>query len=889
MLPNILAAPLPRALLAAAALAATPGWSSAQIRCSSGAGTVLERGWAAYRADSNRLAAARFEAAHRLCPKNIDAQVGLGFAWLRLGRVATADSLFRALLARTSTNSDVWEGRARAALRLGDTAAALTAARRGLALAPENQELRSFTDRFSTPAPPTKRGTPKRPATLQLSSRTQGAGFEVYEGHAWRPFYIRGVNFGVALPGRFPTEFPEDSSTYKGWLETIAAMHANALRVYTILPPSFYRALRTWNLGHPDRPLWLIHGVWVELPPSHDFAEPAGEGAFQAEMRRVVDVIHGAASIERRPGHASGTYDADVSSWVLAYIVGREWEPFAVEAFAARRPGGRYSGRYLQARAPAMELWLARQCDVMLGYEVDTYNAIRPIAYTNWPTLDPLDHPTEATTALEDYWRRRTKTVSEARLEYENDAIGLDANLIQPTFDNPAGWFASYHVYPYYPDFISLEPRYRHTRSAEGPSNYYGYLRDLVGHHRGIPIVIAEYGVPSSRGMAHWQAQGWQHGGHDERAMAAIDARLTREIKEAGAAGSVIFAWMDEWFKKNWAVIEYEIPRDNTRLWHNVMDPEQNYGILGQYSRRADALRLGGDPAPWRALPQVQQGGGGFIQALRAAADESYMYLAVELRPGAFAWNSLGIEIALDTYLPRTGQHRLPRSGLPSEIGFEFLIDLAGPDSATLRVTPDYQRHDAWLDPTSGDDFGRFSRRPVITRDRSDARFDSLFIITNRARFGRDGTFYPSRRYDRGVLRHGSEAVSTLRDWYLDEAAGLLQLRIPWDLLNVTDPSTRTLLFDRHTEGAFGTVKAEDFHVGLSVYRKGTDLTVVDALPEPRNGMWRVGDFDGWQWHGWTKPQSHARLKPVYDSLKALWEESPSGAPDRPSRRVPSN
>jgi hypothetical protein len=42
-----------------------------------------------------------------------------------------------------------------------------------------------------------------------------------------------------------------------------------------------------------------------------------------------------------------------------------------------------------------------------------------------------------------------------------------------------------------------------------------------------------------------------------------------------------VFAWMDEWFKKSWAVADYEIPPENTRRWHNVMDAEQAYGILG--------------------------------------------------------------------------------------------------------------------------------------------------------------------------------------------------------------------------------------------------------------------------------------------------------------------
>ena len=49
------------------------------------------------------------------------------------------------------------------------------------------------------------------------------------------------------------------------------------------------------------------------------------------------------------------------------------------------------------------------------------------------------------------------------------------------------------------------------------------------------------------------------HGGHDERAQATIDVRLTKEIREAGLAGGILFAWIDEWFKHNWVVIDFEI------------------------------------------------------------------------------------------------------------------------------------------------------------------------------------------------------------------------------------------------------------------------------------------------------------------------------------------
>src|SRR5205823_8746842 len=83
-------------------------------------------------------------------------------------------------------------------------------------------------------------------------------------------------------------------------------------------------------------------------------------------------------------------------------------------------------------------------------------------------------------------------------------------------------------------------------------SRYFGYLRALKQHHAGRPLLIAEYGVPSSRGVSHLQTDGLGHGGHDEHAMAEIDARLTREVRAAGAAGGVLFAWLDEWFKHTW-------------------------------------------------------------------------------------------------------------------------------------------------------------------------------------------------------------------------------------------------------------------------------------------------------------------------------------------------
>src|ERR1043166_7051629 len=149
-------------------------------------------------------------------------------------------------------------------------------------------------------------------------------------------------------------------------------------------------------------------------------------------MRRAVDVVHGRALIAARPGHAWGRYDADVSDHVLAWVLGREGEPFSVHAYN-RRPHGRrsYQGRFLAvARGTPADVWLGGQCDELLQNEWDVYHAQRPIGYTNWPPLDPLRHATGSSRAAEQALRRRYGFPPNPRLkEDDNEGAVLDARL----------------------------------------------------------------------------------------------------------------------------------------------------------------------------------------------------------------------------------------------------------------------------------------------------------------------------------------------------------------------------------------------------------------------------------------------------------------------------
>ena len=873
------------ALLGARRLPARP-------QCPAGTEELVLEGWRLYRADSMAAAAARFDAALLRCRESTDAMTGRAYVHLRQGTLSAADSLFAAVTARVPRAADAWEGRALVAERQGRTEAAFESWRQLLELVPSHPDARARMDRLAPGWE--RRAVPlvkRRASALDLTLRVRGEGFELRRGTAWAPFYMKGVNLGLAMPGRYPSEFPTDSALYDRWLGQIAGMHANTLRIYTILPPEFYRALRGFNLSHPQTPLYVVHGVWTELPPRDDFNDAGFNRGFEQEIRHVVDLLHGAAEFAPSPGHAGGRYDADVSPWTIAYILGREWEPYSVVGFnedstAARAHLGQHL--VLEAGTPT-DAWMVRQCDYLLTYEEETYNAQRPIAYTNWPTTDPIRHPTETTYEQQMRFRGIDWTPDPSRGPiHEEEGVALDPSLVRTTPRNVAGWFASYHVYPYYPDFLLVDPGYSQARSSLGPSNYFGYLRDLRRVHRGIPLVISEFGVPTSRGVAHLQPQGWNHGGLSEDEAAAVMVRLAREIEEAGAAGAIAFAWIDEWFKKNWFVSDFELPVDHERRWHNMLDPEEHYGIVALRPGRAGEVPLpGGAIGPWRALPTWQRGtllGGRDTVTLRIGEDAGFLYLALDAaawRGRPFPWAGTRLQIGLDTHDAERGQHRLPTSDVRSGAGFEFLVDLASPTDAQLRVTPEYLLYRPLREVQSGAHYGEPFRRPLRSVRRDDAVFDTLWALTNRPRFLDYGKEVKALGTTIGRLRFGTVAQSSIVDWWYDEANGMVQLRLPWGLLNVADPSTGRILSESDPDGTAGPrpgpppseltgIPSEGLRIGVVAVRPGRG--VLGAIPTlDAQGTWPLATFRLWTWTTWEEPTWHEYLKPSYRALQQLW------------------
>ncbi|TFU18105.1 tetratricopeptide repeat protein [Thermus tengchongensis] len=734
-----------------------------------------------------------------------------GFAQYRLGRFSEALFLFSRLVGTLKGGPEALYGFGLTLRALGD----LEGARSALdwALRQGYRDAEAILQTLPPPPPPApkvRKGPPP---------------FAAREGRFWvegKPFQVRGVNLGVALPGRFPAEFPEEEALYRAWLELLSAMGANAVRTYTLLPPAFYRALLHHNLLHKDRPLYLFQGVWTELPEDEGYADWEGPflEKFLLEGREVLDALHGNLRRAPRPGHAHGDYTADVSPWVLGLLVGREFEPYSVKAYNERHPGRTYRGRFLEAApgASPFAAYLAEVLDRLAIYEWEAYSTFRSMGFVNWPTLDPLFWNSEASFQEEYLLRRaRGERVEPPRTGplHEEDTVTLDPTHLRPVPGSPLGLFAAYHIYPYYPDFLVHEPDL-------APRRYRNYLARLKAHHGEMPLLIAEFGLPTSRGIAHFHPEGLHHGGHPEEAQAEGVLALWRDIASLDLAGGIVFALMDEWFKKNWLFAPFEVPAERDPFWHNLLDPEENYGLLAATAQ--GGFRLDGKAEEWERVPFLLREEGRF---LKAHADPEYLWLLYR--------GPLPLRLYLDT---------VP-GGVPVAEGFgaEFYLEI-GPEGGRLLIEAGYYPFQELDHGLPGTEYLSL-RGPTRPKE---GPFVPFLLEPNRRRTGRDGTDYPRVVYELGALRRGVDpegARDPTADYALGEG-GLLELRIPWGMLLIADPSRRLA-----------------WYAPEPVPLKSIGL-LLEGAPPVR-----------FPWPTWDEPPFALRLKPLYFRLRNLWRGAP--------------
>jgi hypothetical protein len=579
---------------------------------------------------------------------------------------------------------------------------------------------------------------PRHDEGLRVLASAGPHGFRLSTSGGARTF-LPGVNLGATTPLHQPGEVNSiDRRHFRRWISMMGARRIPVVRVYTLLPPSFYDELRRYNQAHRASPLYLVQGVYLPneayLDPGQTLYGTRTDTAFSRELADVSAAVHGDLTRRRTPGRASGRYTADVSRWIAAWIIGVEWDGEATlrtDQVMAAAP--RHRGRYFRSTSDASptERWLAKHMDELAAREAKR-GVSTPIAFVNWPTTDPLSHPTEP-------------------LDKE-DLVGIDANHVLPSKAWPGGTFASFHAYPYYPDFQRYEPGLDRIRWRGQRDRYAGYLTSLRNHFDGtMPLLVSEFGVPSSLGSAHHGPRGRDQGGHSERTAMAINADLMRLIAHLDISGAFVFAWSDEWFKRTWNTMEHQTPT-RRQLWHDPLTNEQWFGMIAT------------DPDPLPDASTKRSPRRGSIKHVHVWADASWVHLNVDFRSKTSSRLVVDVDVVPG---PDRADYRLH----------------VGRDSATMYVR-------RALDPIRLDTGVRPYRRSA------EEPWHSYALITNREYF-EPGRSHPAEYQQVGRLIRGnwdprSNDFNSAATWSRDESR--LRVRLPWSMVGMADPSSRTAL-----------------------------------------------------------------------------------------------
>jgi hypothetical protein len=691
--------------------------------------------------------------------------------------------------------------------------------------------------RSATEAESGARFEPIQVAGLTLPAQVGGRAVAAATEGGFTPLFWAGVNLGSTVPGTQPGEVAATRADYDRWFQDMGDFGVRVVRIYTILRPDFYDALAAYNEAHPESPLFFIQGVWV--PEEEEFVstgnayDPAVTEGFKAEIADAVAVVHGDATLPERLGHAGGSFESDVSRWLLAFSIGIEWDAEAVESTDELNAGtAPYRGRYITASSGStpMESWIASMLDYTASQDAER-GWSRPLTFTNWITLDPLDHPYEPLPT--------------------EDLVSVDATHLAATEAWPGGFFASYHAYPYYPEFMRLTPEYQtYERPRDGEVDpYSGYLHELRAYHGEQAVMVTEFGLPSSLGAAHFGPIGRDQGNHSEQEALGMNGDMLRNIQEEGYAGGILFQWVDEWFKFTWNTVDYELPPDRRQLWRNDLTNEERFGLVAAEPGDEPVVVLDGKDAEWEANgSQVIAESGGAVREVRAVKDEQYLYLRLRLDE-AESWRERPVTVGLDV---RPGENR----GLPDHPDVFPEADVAvviGPEQAELLQA-------AWWEPTRiryGLGRGFVEVEAAEMRAGSGAWVRPLQLVNRPYTVPVTGEERSAEVHEIGPLPIGNgdpESPDFDVRTLVAATGDVIEIRLPWALLGYADPSSLTL-YEEPPEGATQTLEAG--RIGIVVVSEGTAPL----------------STSGYAWEPWQSVTWHERRKAGFDELADTMRE----------------
>jgi len=664
-------------------------------------------------------------------------------------------------------------------------------------------------------------------APISVAFRAQGEAILRQDANGNEaPFLLRGVELSTSVPGQIAGDFAPDVDDYLRWFSYIYAMGANTLYIPIIMDPDFYSALYAFNTTD-NRQLFILQGV-------HGYDYDSLTSAF----KEMIDIIHG-RRIHFLGGMGLEVFLSDISPWVVGFLVGVEWDPDRITFMNHFEPDlpESFQGEFFSAAESAtrFEVMLAQVMDSATTYETRRFKVQRPIGFISNPAIDFLEYD----------WAYATQLRKYAQLNAEN---------IIPSEAMAAGTFAAYRLFYFTDDFTNYltlsqqEALAPMLEELDRSCLYNGYL-DLLARYHSMPVIATGFGFSTSRAperIGEPPLNEYQQG----QALAT----MVTQLEARGWAGSFISTWQDTWERRTWNTAFSSNPW-RYQYWHNLQSVAQGYGLMafdpGAYAR---SVLIDGNANEWDDSHRVHTHNGISIYA-QYSLQGLYLMLRGE---GVNPQNTLYLPIDVT-----------PRSGTSSFGNMEFarpsdfLLRLSGEHESSLMVNRRYHatHQRFYFEMTGRNPFVQVPPQwesefvPITIAQQNTLVVESTIFsrLTDEARKMRRLQYWSAGNLTHGIGDPASTYFNSLADFFFGE--NLVEIRLPWMLLNFYDPSLMQVHDDYFEHFGVEGLDIQEIYIGIA-----TENSVAAMSPIPLHG-----------WNG--DVQIHERLKQSYFIMQELWRK----------------
>lgn len=663
-------------------------------------------------------------------------------------------------------------------------------------------------------------------------------GLQIFRDGEWVDFSIRGVTLSEQEPGANVVAATADKNTILRWLKEISDMNVNTIKVPKIQTSSFYEALYEFNLK-AENPIFIIHEIPLDevyMYKNYDVFNGKVISQLKKDIKATVDIIHGRKISILGKANTFEFYNRDISKYVLGYSIGNEWKnSFVKLSIEANKEKTNFQGEYIQGQdLNGMEYFLAKAMDFLLSYEMKNYGEQRMISFINTMEFDPLIHNQQ------DSIYRETS---------------LDIDKLQGTEKLCTPIVGSYVISNEYTDFLNAIP----NDSGDIHGVLKNYLSELKAYHK-KNIMISSIGYSTGRAISFEPNNNQPgYGGINEEEQGEILISALQSIYDENYVGAVLSSWQDSWGKSNTWNTKHITMSDIEGEWLDVQSTNQSTGILSfQPDMKEQSCVIDGLKSEWTKEDLISSNE---ELKLSAKADMNYLYLLIESENLKVLKDSfyVGIDIT-----PKSGTKvaegvdLLGEQPLKFDIPVDFVISLNGVNNSDVKVQSRYDIFNYYYKYYTNV-LDKISKIP----EKNTREFQSIYLLTRPQYFNEEtGTIEPPKYFDTGNLIYGntdslSEDFNSIADFYSGE--DFIEVRIPWLMLNMVNPLTRSILDDFYVDGLKEYKDIDSINLQLIGKSSGQEAVTV------KSGELELSDI--------RSVKYEERLKEAYTMLKDYFKK----------------